>query len=107
MKSRRGGQAEGTLMLMRSHTKARASGDRLPALDWEAGYIRYRPMLFHALSKLARQGLAARPDDGLDLIHDFFAETWITISGRFEPSKGKFEPYVYGCFLHFARPRLT
>lgn len=102
-----GRKLKGNVMLLRPHANATAIEDRPPALDWEAGYVRYRPMLFHALSKLARQGLVARPDDGLDLIHDFFSETWLVIARRFDPSKGKFEPYLYACFLYFARPRLA
>ncbi|MBI2738500.1 MAG: hypothetical protein HYX38_18380 [Rhodospirillales bacterium] len=78
----------------------------MPDLGWEGGYVRYRPLLFSVLSRLARQGLVVRPDDGLDLIHDFFSETWNSIVRRFDPAKGKFEPYLYACFLHFARPRV-
>jgi DNA-directed RNA polymerase specialized sigma24 family protein len=76
-------------------------------LDMEAAYSKYRPHLFGALAQLARRGFVVSPSDGLDLIHDFFAEAWDGIRERFDRDKGDFDGYVYGAFVHFARPRIV
>src|SRR5438094_2629700 len=72
-----------------------------------ASYLRFRRLLFGALANLARQGFALPPVEGLDLIHEFFAEAWNGVVSRYDPAKGKFETYVYGAFVHFARPRIV
>lgn len=70
-------------------------------------YLRFRRLLFGALVHLAQQGFALSPTEGLDLIHDFFAEAWDGIVSHYDSTKGKFETYVYGAFVHFARPRIV
>jgi RNA polymerase sigma factor (sigma-70 family) len=72
----------------------------------EATYLRFRRLLFGALANLARQGFVAPPTEGLDLIQDFFTEAWSGICSRHDPTKGKFDTYVYGAFVRFARPRI-
>lgn len=77
------------------------------SLALDEAYHRWRPMLFQALSTLAKQGYPAPPSEALDLIHDFFAEAWVGIASNFDPRKGRIESYVYGAFLQFARPRVV
>jgi RNA polymerase sigma factor (sigma-70 family) len=77
---------------------------RIPETD--AAYLKFRRLLFGALANLARQGFKVSPVEGLDLIQDFFADAWSGISSRYDPSRGKFETYVYKAFIHFARPRI-
>jgi len=43
-------------------------------LETEAAYRQFRRLLLGALARLSRQGFAVPPAEGLDLIHDFFAE---------------------------------
>ena len=76
------------------------------ALPWDAAYPRYRRLLFGALGQLAIRGYPAPPDDGIDLIHDFFLEAWENVASHFDPTKGRFETYLYGAFVNFARPRI-
>jgi RNA polymerase sigma factor (sigma-70 family) len=78
---------------------------RLPSL--ELAYPRLRTLFFAALAKLARNGFVVSPDDGMDLIHDFFAEAWPGLEKHFDPGKGNFESYAYGAFVQFARPRIV
>src|SRR4051812_39949290 len=70
-------------------------------------YARYRRLLTAALARLARNGYAVPPDEGLDLIHDFFVEAWEGLIHRFDADKASFETYIYGAFIRFARPRIV
>lgn len=74
--------------------------------DWRESYTRHRPLLFGALGKLARTGFVIPPDESLDLVQSFFAEAWPGLHERYDPSKARFETYLYGAFLRFARPRI-
>lgn len=74
--------------------------------SWDEAYVRYRPLLFSALSGLAKHGFAASPDDGLDLIHDFFLDAWHPLVRNYDWKRAKFETYVYASFVRFARPRI-
>lgn len=78
---------------------------KIPTL--QEAYQNLRPLLFDALSRFARQGLAVLPSDAMDLIHDFFVEAWEKVTAGYDPKKGRLEPYVYGAFVHFARPRIV
>src|ERR1700730_11280986 len=80
-------------------------GQRIPS--WGEAYVRYRPLLFSALSKLATRGYTTAPDDGMDLMHDFFLEAWPGIAANYDPSKARLETYLYGSFVQFARPRIV
>lgn len=64
-------------------------------------------MLFKALSGLARTGYPAPPDEGMDLIHDFYIQAWPGVSARYDASRASFETYLFGCFVRFARPRIA
>lgn len=77
----------------------------LPSLEIE--YPRLRALFFAALARLSRHGFTVSPDDGIDLIHDFFAEAWLGLEARFDPKKGSFERYAYSAFIKFARPRIV
>jgi RNA polymerase sigma factor (sigma-70 family) len=79
-----------------------------PMIDQETAYVQLRRLLFGALARLARRGFTVPPADGLDLIQDFFADTWTAVSTNFDPGRGtKFETYVYQAFVRFARPRIV
>ncbi len=78
----------------------------VPSRDFERAYIQFRPVLLRALAGLARRGLAVPVADGLDLIHDFFVNEWVSINANFDPEKGVFDAYIYGAFIRFARPRI-
>jgi hypothetical protein len=85
----------------------RPADGRAASLSWEKAYHLYRPMLFGALSTLAKTGFAVPPDDGLDLIHDFFIEIWPAVQSNYDPAKAKLGTYLYRSFIHFARPRIV
>jgi RNA polymerase sigma factor (sigma-70 family) len=78
-----------------------------PSPNWEEAYHMYRPLLFGALSKLAGSGFAVPPDEGLDLIHDFFIEAWAAVESNYDPSRSKFTTYLYRSFVNFVRPRIV
>jgi hypothetical protein len=81
----------------------------LPEDRWRA-YERFRPLLLHALAKLARSGFAVTPTEGMDLIHDFFLEAWDRVVENFRQHFDRARPsataegYVFGAFIQFARP---
>ena len=81
------------------------AGNSLP--DIGRGYRELRPLLFGALGKLARQGFVTPPADGLDLIHDFFADEWPKIERTYDPAKGNYHAYAYKAFVQFVRPRIV
>lgn len=74
--------------------------------DMATGYARYRGLFFDALARLARQGFAVQHADGLNLIHDFFAESWDGLAARYHPALGAAPNYIYGAFVRFARKRI-
>jgi RNA polymerase sigma factor (sigma-70 family) len=78
-----------------------------PSPSWEEAYRLYRSLLFGALSKLALSGFAVTPDEGLDIIHDFFIEAWAAVESNYDPSRSKFTTYLYRSFVNFARPRIV
>jgi hypothetical protein len=85
----------------------RPSGRYAHPPNWEEAYYRHRPLLFAALSKLARSGFAVPPDDGLDLIHDFFIEGWSAVQENYDPNRSEYVTYLYRSFINFARPRIV
>ncbi len=74
--------------------------------NMETAYHELRPIFFHALAELARHGLAVAPGDGIDLIHDFFAEKWNDVARNYQPDKGTLRQYAYKSFVYFARPQI-
>ena len=44
---------------------------------------------------------------GMDLIHDFFAEAWLGLAQRYDPSIASLKVYAAAAFARFARPRLV
>lgn len=89
-----------------SMTEAEMKGSlSIPPLD--RVYVEFRPLLFDALGRLARQGFAVLPSDAMDFIHDFFLEAWPSVMRNYDPSKGRFETYVYAAFVQFTRPRIA
>lgn len=90
---------------------SRAEPDRSPLLNrpatLEEVYESCTPLLLSGLSRLARQGYRADPATALDLIHDFYLEALPGLFDRFDIRRGRFSTYLYGAFLHFARPRIV
>lgn len=80
-------------------------GEALPDID--QSYRELRPLFFLALGRLARQGFVTSPADGLDLIHDFFADEWVKLGRTYKPSKGNYRAYAYQSFVQFVRPRIV
>lgn len=80
-------------------------GEALPDID--RSYRALRPLFFLALGRLARQGFVISPADGLDLIHDFFAEEWANLKRTYKPAKGNYQAYAYQSFVQFSRPRIV
>jgi len=74
---------------------------------FEQAYSQLMPLFFGALGRLARQGFVVSPADGMDLIHDFFAEAWGGLVAHYDPNKGSFEGYAYVGFVQFSRPRIV
>jgi len=66
----------------------------------------YRRLLFSALKRLRQQGFVAAPDEGVDLIHDFYLEAWPGVVQRFDPARGRFSTFLFQAFVRFARPRI-
>lgn len=75
-------------------------------MDLGAAYSELKPLLFEALSRLARQGFVVRPDDALDLIHDFLAYEFEGVQQNYDTQKGGFNGYAYKAFVRFARSRI-
>jgi len=82
------------------------SGPKRIASEMAEAYAEYRPLLLSALSRLARQGYPVRLGESMDMIHDFFVEAWPGLQRRYDPTQGAFATYVFGAFVHFARPRI-
>jgi RNA polymerase sigma factor (sigma-70 family) len=76
------------------------------SLNMETAYSHLRPLFLRALAQLARQGLAVSPADGMDLIHDFFAERWNHVARNYRAEKGTLRQYAYSSFVYFARPQI-
>jgi RNA polymerase sigma factor (sigma-70 family) len=77
------------------------------SLDLAVAYDRLGPVFLKAIGKLARQGFVLPFADCQDLIHDFILEERESVASNFDPEKGSFEGYIYGAFVHFARPRIV
>jgi DNA-directed RNA polymerase specialized sigma24 family protein len=70
-------------------------------------YERYTPLLLAGLGRLAAKGYDVNPADALGVVHDFYVEALPGILERYDASRGSFATYIYGAFLHFARPRIV
>lgn len=73
----------------------------------EEVYTSCTPLLLSAIAKLSGQGYHVDPATALDLVHDFYLEALPGLFERFDDSRGRFSTYLYGAFLHFARPRIV
>lgn len=83
-----------------------AGSERAPAIS-DADYQKFRALFFSALAGLARRGYPVPPDDGLDLVHDFFVEAWPSLVERHDPAKSRLSTYAFSAFVQFARPRIV
>lgn len=72
----------------------------------EESYRGYLRLLLWATARLVRQGWPIRPDEALDLVHDFFIDAWPGVKSRFDPRRGRFEPYLYRAYVFYTRRRL-
>jgi RNA polymerase sigma factor (sigma-70 family) len=75
--------------------------------DLKSEHARYESLLWDALARLARQGFAAQPADGADLIQDFYTNIWGGLAERYNPLSGRPANYIYGAFVRFARRRIS
>jgi RNA polymerase sigma factor (sigma-70 family) len=66
----------------------------------------YERVLWGVLGILARKGYVTPPDEGRDLIHDFYVEHWHGLQHRFDPELGRFSSYLFQAFYRFARRRI-
>ena len=64
-------------------------------------------MLWRVLGTLARHGFVAPPDEGRDLIHDFYLEAWPGVMTRFDGTRSAFTTYLTAAFYKFARRRIV
>src|SRR5438270_1228739 len=81
-----------------SHAEAKLGTSR--------AFQEYERLLWRVLAQLARDGFIAPPDEGRDLIHDFYLEAWPGIRERFDPKRGAFQAYVFSAFYRFGRRRI-
>lgn len=81
-------------------------GDLRSVPSMEESYRRDLPLLLGALAKLAAKGYAVPPQEGMDLIHDFYADLWRAITAKYDPERARYQTYLYACFVRFARPRI-
>jgi RNA polymerase sigma factor (sigma-70 family) len=77
-----------------------------PHADWTDAQQQFQGLLLRALSGFAKNGLAVPPDDGWDLISDFFCTEWTKIHRSYDSSRGSLNGYVYRAFVYYARPRI-
>lgn len=68
-----------------------------------SAYEELRPLLYHALSRLAREGWVVPFDDSRDLIHTFFLDVWPAIQSNYNPEEGSLRTYAFTAFVRFAR----
>lgn len=78
-----------------------------PVPEWRDGYVSYRPLLYKALGRLAKQGYSLEPSEAPELIHDFLSEAWQGLTNRFDPELASFSTYLYGAFIQYARRRIV
>lgn len=64
-------------------------------------------LLWRVLAALARDGFVAPPDEGRDLIHDFYVQAWAGVLERFDGAKSTFATYLSAAFYRFGRRRIV
>jgi DNA-directed RNA polymerase specialized sigma24 family protein len=74
--------------------------------DLAQAYERYMTPLLSAIDALGRKGWDVVPEDGLELVHEFLAESFDTLLDNFRPLRGSFGPYLYTAFLKFVCDRM-
>ncbi len=75
--------------------------------DARGDFQSYRRLLWSVLNGLSKRGYFVPPDEGQDVLHDFYLEAWPGLSQRFREEEGEFASYVAGAFYRFARRRVT
>jgi hypothetical protein len=85
------------------------SGDEVPHRESSCNTLQSKATEELALywASRTRQGFLTPPADGLDLIHDFFADEWINLRRIYDPAKGSYRAYAYRAFVQFVRPRIV
>lgn len=63
-------------------------------------------LLWRVLGALAKRGYFVPPEDGQDILHDFYLDAWPTLKERFDARKGEASSYVATAFYQFARRKL-
>jgi RNA polymerase sigma factor (sigma-70 family) len=64
------------------------------------------PEFVRVLRHLVRLGYYVEEYQGLEIVHDFYADAWSGLLASFQPEKGTFTSYARGAFSRFARRRL-
>jgi DNA-directed RNA polymerase specialized sigma24 family protein len=90
---------------VRAHLRRRYEG--VCVSEANHAFASQEPLLWRVLGVLARHGYPAPPDEGRDIVHDFYVEAWEGLQQRFEPAKSQFSTYVSAAFYQFARRRIV
>ena len=69
----------------------------------EEAYFSLRPLFYHALSAVAREGFSVPPSDSKDVIHSFLIDTWSSIEANYDSDRSALQTYVYTAFKRYAR----
>lgn len=75
--------------------------------DWGLAYGNLQPAFLHALGQLAKSGFAARPEEAMDLVHDFFISEYPGLIQRYDARRSRFRTYAIQAFIFFARRRIA
>jgi DNA-directed RNA polymerase specialized sigma24 family protein len=76
-------------------------------MDALSARTHFRSLLLHITARLAAQGWFSRPEDGLDVIDDFFETQWTGLSQRYVESKGAAHSYIGRAYSYYARRRFA
>jgi DNA-directed RNA polymerase specialized sigma24 family protein len=79
----------------------------LASMDASTARTHFRPLLLRITARLAAQGWFTRPEDGLDVIDDFFETQWTGLSQRYVESKAPAHSYVGRAYSYYARRRFA
>jgi DNA-directed RNA polymerase specialized sigma24 family protein len=75
----------------------------LATMDASSARGHFRPLLLRITARLAAQGWFTRPEDGLDVIEDFFETQWAGLAQRYIESKAPAHSYVGRAYSYYAR----
>ena len=64
-------------------------------------YERLRPLMLAELARLAREGVAVAPHDGLDFVHGFFLDEWPRTQASYHEAESALWTYVRQAFRRY------